>query len=379
MRSTSSFRQGARVLVAALALAGWPSVQAATYELVGLGSYGGNSAATDINDLGQIVGNADVLDQYGWASRAFSYQLGVGAVDLGAGRGSTAQAINDAGLIVGSHGPFLRTTAFSYTPSGGLQDIAVSNSFGSQATSVNNQGQIGVSWISFEALDTKTPAIVVQADGSQRPLSSTGGQSSSIHGINDAGVVVGQVSASTLSPDSSQAFMTNPDGSTFVWNMPYGSTAYSINNHGAIVGSVNDQDLVNGSQAFLYMPGQGVQTLAWSHSRALDINNLGWVIGHYQVGEYAYQTGSFLYQPGIGVSDLQSLLAENADWSQLSAAAINDLGQIVGSGLYQGHRQAFVMNLTGSHITAVPEASTLVLMALGLIAMASLMHRRSQA
>lgn len=378
MRSTSSFHQGASVLVVAFALAGWSAAQAATYELIGLGAYGGNSEATDINNLGQIVGNADVMDQYGWAPRAFSYQFGVGAVDLGAGRGSTAQAINDGGLIVGTHGPFLRSTAFSYTESGGLRDISVPKSYFSHATSVNNQGQIGVAWVASDSLSTKTPAIVVQVDGSQRSLDSVGGQSSRIHGINDAGVVVGQVSAS-LAPDGNQAFMTNPDGSTFVWNMPYGSTAYAINNQGAIVGSINDQDLVRGSQAFLYLPGHGVQTLAWSHSRALDINNLGWVIGKYQVGAYEYQTGSFLYQPGVGVSDLQSLLPEDTDWRQLSAAAINDLGQIVGSGLYQGHRQAFVMNLAGSQITAVPEAGTFGLMALGLVGMAALTSRRRRA
>ncbi|MDI1259553.1 hypothetical protein [Aquabacterium sp.] len=361
-------------MVAALALAGWSAVQAATYELIGLGSYGGSSAATDINNLGQIVGNADVLDQYGWASQAFSYQFGVGAVNLGAGRGSTAQAINDAGLIVGSHGPFLRTTAFSYTASGGLQDIAVSGSYASEGTAVNKQGQIGVAWVSAKTLTAKTPAIVVQPDRSQSALTSLGGQSSRIHGINSAGVIVGQVSASTLAPDNTQAFQMNPDGSTFVWNMPYGSTANAINDQGAIVGSINNQDMAHGSQAFLYTPGQGVQTLAWDHSRALDINSLGWVIGQYRVD--SYRQGSFLYQPGVGVSDLQSLLPEDERWSQLSAAAINDLGQIVGSGLYQGHREAFVMNLTGRGITAVPEAGTHGLMALGLVGIGALTRRQ---
>jgi hypothetical protein len=61
--------------------------------------------------------------------------------------------------------------------------------------------------------------------------------------------------------------------------------------------------------------------------------------------------------------ELHSLLSDDSGWEQLfEAAAINDLGVIVGTGSYQGEFRAFVA-------TPIPEPGTLYLLtsAIGLL------------
>ena len=69
-----------------------------------LGTLGGrSSAATAINDSGQVVGEAGTINNSG--NRAFLWQEEIGMQDLGAlaeGRSSETSGINDWGAVVGT-------------------------------------------------------------------------------------------------------------------------------------------------------------------------------------------------------------------------------------------------------------------------------------
>jgi probable HAF family extracellular repeat protein len=68
----------------------------------------------------------------------------------------------------------------------------------------------------------------------------------------------------------------------------------------------------------------------------------------------------FLYSNGT-IQTLLSLIPAGSGWSNLNATGINDAGQIVGQGTYDGQQVAFMMTPD-----AVPEPGTLAIW--GLIA-----------
>src|SRR5687768_11828904 len=109
-----------RALALTLALAALPANEARAapaYTLLDLGDFhaGGNSFAQDINNLGQVVGWADVtyndpsVPNFARAFRTRPNQpLDRALDDLGAPDGvvSTAHSINDQGQVAGTYGPF---------------------------------------------------------------------------------------------------------------------------------------------------------------------------------------------------------------------------------------------------------------------------------
>jgi probable HAF family extracellular repeat protein len=104
---------------------------------VDLGSLGGQSYATAVNDSGQVVGNG---------SHAFSWTQAGGMVDLGTlgGTASGAIAVNATGQVVGlstlpGDGSF---HAFSWTQEGGMVDLGTLGGTNSYAAAVNATGQV---------------------------------------------------------------------------------------------------------------------------------------------------------------------------------------------------------------------------------------------
>jgi len=112
---------------------------------------------------------------------------------------------------------------------------------------------------------------------------------------------------------------------------------------------------------------QDLGTLGGTTSYAYGINDSGAVVG------YAFKAGNvqhaFLYTSGA-MLDLNTLLPTGSGWSVLTTArAINDHGQIVGTGTYNGQTMAFLME--------IPEPSSALLL-LGLTGTASMLRRRSR-
>ncbi len=112
------------------------------------------------------------------------------------------------------------------------------------------------------------------------------------------------------------------------------SIAFSINDSGQIVGQ---SDYLISSpflhHAFLTTAGSAMQdlgTLGGGFSTANGINNAGQIAGNSTLtGDTAVH--AFIYQNGA-MTDLNTLLPANSGWVLQNAAAINDIGQIVGQG-----------------------------------------------
>jgi uncharacterized repeat protein (TIGR01451 family) len=121
---------------------------------------GPNSAATDINSSGQVVGFADLPG--GDSHHAFLYYDG-NTVDLGSlGGNSAALAINSSGIIVGRSqlAGGMNPHAFRYE-NGAMQDLGTLGGPSSEALDVSSEGVI-VGWADTE---DGTPHAFIWRDG----------------------------------------------------------------------------------------------------------------------------------------------------------------------------------------------------------------------
>jgi len=122
-------------------------------------------------------------------------------------------------------------------------------------------------------------------------------------------------------------------------------TLDSGRNTGASANSVNDLGQIAGTStcgpscthaALWYLNGiQDLGVLSGSTlSAANGINNLGQVVG---------ESGhAFVWSQATGMQDLNSLIDPNSGWTLMWAFAINDNGQITGSGSINGQTHAYL-------------------------------------
>lgn len=281
-----------------------------------------SSSALGINDAGQVVGIS--------GGRAFLWNSNTGMQNLSTfGRNvSRALGVNNAGQVVGE----FDGRAFLWDSSSGIQDLGTLGGNFSAALAINNAGQ--VAGISTTGNGNEVRAFFWESSTGMQNLGTLPNfpSDSIARGINDTGQVVGE------SGDC------NVGCSAFLWNSDTGmqnlgtlgrnvSRALGVNNAGQVVGESN-------GRAFLWDSSNGMQNLGTlpgdNFSRAWDINNAGQV-----VGESGNRT--FLLQNGV-MSDLNNLILSGSGWSNLlDARAINDAGQIIGSGEIEGQTHAFLM------------------------------------
>jgi probable HAF family extracellular repeat protein len=306
-----------------------PSPTPPAYSVLDLGTlYGGGSAATAINNAGDVVGYCGSADNTG--NRGFLYSGG-SMVDVGtlAGNNTAAFGVNRFADVIGHSANADNTAdrAFLYS-AGNISDLGTLGGTSSYAYGINDSGQIvGISDTSGDAASHA----FLYSGGSMTDLGlQIGGTQSFAYSINSAGDVAGWWKNS--GPE--QAFIYS-NGNRIDLGTLGGdaSVGYAINDAGQVTGwshIANDAAL----HAFLYHDGTmtdlGVLDAAVNYSYGHALNNSGQVVGY---GNTSNGNRAFLYTNDV-MYDLNELAS--SDFVITDANGINDLGQIAATGNVPG-------------------------------------------
>lgn len=307
---------------------------------VDLGTLGGGTAVGNaMNNLGAVVGYASLAGEAEY--HAFLYSGGV-MLGLGSFGGtiSSAAAINDAGQITGYAyvSPFnLDYHAFRWNGSA-MQDLGTLGGTLSYGTAINGRGQVAGD--STRAGNWENHAFLY-SDGVMRDLGTLGGSFSSAFALNERGHVAGE--SATLFDQETRAFLF--DGTSLRNLGTLGGTfsaGYGVNDLGQVIGDSYLAGNVE-NRGFIFQNGlmQNLGTLGGGYSSAWAINNLGQIVG--VSSNSLGQQRAFLWQNGA-MTDLNTLLPANSGWELAGAYLINDLGYVVGDGLYQGQYRWFLLS-----------------------------------
>ncbi|MBM3844738.1 MAG: DUF3466 family protein [Verrucomicrobia bacterium] len=326
------------------------------YTITDLGTLGGPASfALDVNESAQVTGNARYtaansrLHAFTW-DRETIRDLGYLTNGVEFSRG---YAINDAGVIVGESDND-KSKAFLWD---GTNMVQLGTLGGSSAVAhdINNAGEIvGASSNGSASRPYKRDAAGMMHD--LGTLLGTTNSTGRAWGINQSGAVVGisrnqanTTSQATLWIDGSISNLGSLAGGSFL------SQAYAINDNGVVVGSsvvgkispTSSSDLY---RAFVWKDGVMSDLGAHSsntnyiHTEAKDINNAGDVVGYAARFFNSPTTGgaAMLWREGEAI-DLNTLVPPGSGWLLQSAEGINDRGDIVGYGSFQGQTRAFLL------------------------------------
>ena len=313
------------------------------------------SYSSGINDKGQVTGTTGFAEIPG-AQRAFLFSKGI-VQDLGTVGGSYSHGygINNKGQVTGSSfyaGGSSIEHAFLYSD-GTMQDLGVLEGIDSSSFSfgygINNKGQVTGTALFTGHSDNHA---FIYSGGTMRDLGTLGASSAGL-GINDKGQVAGVFFSA---PDSVAHAFLYSEGTMKALGTLGGrdSSATGINEKGQVVGysSLAGNTV---SHAFLYTNdnthhdrrrhhgGRTMQDLGTlgGNSSAAGINDKGQVVGTSQITISV--SHAFLYSDDT-MQDLNDLVDDSgAGWVIYQANAINNEGQIAGSGVINGLGHAILL------------------------------------
>ncbi len=308
-----------------------------------------------INDNSQIVGvsttngtNTAFIYNATTDSATGRYTGTMSAVDNTA-INSTAYDINNAGQIVGTreisskdnsrHSSNKHTVSSSYVSSNGtVSTIAINGT----AYAINSNGEVvgsvdgqAYTWSSSEGITKLGTSLSTASD------------------INDAGTIVGQTSNS-----DGYLLDTSTGNLTTVYSLFSDINVTAVNNNNDAVGTVTS--FWGNTSSFYLSDGQITEITdgaSNSEIEAISMNDKGVVVGSADGHAFVWDSVSGLY-------DLNNLLSANSGWSVLvEATDINNLGQIVGWGIFNGEVRSFLL----TRVAAVEASTIFMIMLSGLV------------
>jgi len=311
---------------------------AADYQVVDLGA---NVSPKDINS-DRVIAGALNTDQY--PTIAFRWTPGFGFEEL---NGISANAINDAGTIAGS----TLTGAFvldgNHMSSWNDQTAFGINEWGNVSGSQAGRNPYRTTSIPYNPAVLEGTRWTVMDIALVYPRGTRQGVYADIYNlvdINAAGYAVGSRRRYGLT--GSSAIMIAPPYSSVksgadVIYLPTGGVANAINDQNLIVGT---SAASSGYPAFAFLyDGVNVNNLGTltggSSSGAFDINEFNIVVGSAQTSTGYH---AFIWDASAGMLDLNDLTGDPG-WVLTSAVAINNAGDIVGTGLLNGQSHGFLL------------------------------------
>ncbi|MHC5082911.1 MAG: DUF3466 family protein [Planctomycetota bacterium] len=320
------------------------------YEIIDLGTMGGDySKAEAVNDHGQVVGEGFYYDGTTFHQSGYLFQ----------GYYAEVASLNNHGQLTGAvteykNGQWQPYQAFLHNGNK-VTKLGTLGGTTSGGIAVNDSGQVAGN--SDTAGNAASHAFYY--DGTtMHDIGTFGGENSTAWDINNNGQVVGRARTSY---STSRAFLYDDTGIHDLGTLGGNhSDAYSINDLGQVTG---DSYNSNSNRHAFYYDGLIMHDLGSlkgenGYSSGWGINNKGQIVGNSAIPDVINVTHAFIYEPATGMLDLNHLIPPDSGWVLNSALDINESGQIVGGGLFNGQQHAFLL-------TPVPEPATLSLLALG--------------
>ncbi len=339
------------------------TVELLRYTVTDLGTLGGAaSRAMALNDAGVVVGLS--LDAEG-RIQAFRWVEGT-MTRLGEAAETQAFAINADGLVAGQAVVRDDTAhAVLFRPDGTLLDLGTLGGRFSTAYALNDAGVV----VGTATGSTGAARGFVWADGAMQPAGPAAGAHSEVQAVNRDGLVAGHVQHAD---GTTQAFR----GSDLLpLNDATASRAYDLGDEGTVVGSL----VQSGATRAAIWTGDAVQALpdlGGPFAEAYARSEAGWIVGVAGLAEAGAarrptpaatpqaapsaamrllhagpprprllagnHLRAVLWREGT-VRDLNTLIGDGTGWILQAAWGINADGAIVGHGLLDGQLRAFLL------------------------------------